>query len=107
MMILFTNCYSIINIINNYKSSKKIFNKIREERKELNEKLAGKNLTSEQKKELKADGINKKDKEAVAAYFANKKKLADEAEEMAADIAELKAEYQIVDNLPMPPKPPW
>ncbi|MBE6550087.1 MAG: large conductance mechanosensitive channel protein MscL [Ruminococcaceae bacterium] len=67
----------------------KIFNKIREERKELNEKLAGKNLTSEQKKELKANGINKKDKEAVAAYFANKKKLADEA---AAEKARLDRE---------------
>ena len=67
----------------------KIINKFREERKEFNEKLSSQKLTSEQKKELKANGINKKDKEAVAAYFANKKKLADEA---AAEKARLERE---------------
>ena len=67
----------------------KIINKFREERKEFNTKLASKKLTSEQKKELNANGINKKDKEAVEAYFANKKKLADEA---AAEKARLDRE---------------
>ncbi len=67
----------------------KIFNKLREERKELNAKLVSRKLTSEQKKELKANGINKKDKEAVAAYFENKKKLTDEA---AAEKARLERE---------------
>ncbi len=67
----------------------KIINKFREERKEFNEKLASKKLTREQKKELKANGINKKDKEAVVAYFTNKKKLADEA---AAEKARLDRE---------------
>ena len=56
----------------------KVINKFKDERKELNEKLASGKLTKEQKKELKAAGVNKKDKEAVAAYFAEKKRLADE-----------------------------
>ena len=56
----------------------KVINKLKDERKELNEKLASGKLTKEQKKELKAAGVNKKDKEAVAAYFAEKKRLADE-----------------------------
>jgi large conductance mechanosensitive channel len=67
----------------------KIINKLREERKEFNAKLASIKLTSEQKKELKANGIDKKDKEAVVAYFENKKKLADEA---AAEKARLERE---------------
>ena len=67
----------------------KLINKIREERKELNDKLTEGKLTREQKKELKAAGINRKDKEAVAAYFAEKQRLADEA---AAAQAEAEAE---------------
>lgn len=67
----------------------KVINKFRDERKEFNEKLAGKKLSKEQKKELKANGIDRKDTEAVAAYFANKKKLADEA---AAEKARLDRE---------------
>ena len=67
----------------------KVINKFKDERKELNEKLASGKLTKEQKKELKAAGVNKKDKEAVAAYFAEKKRLADEqAAAEAAKVAE-------------------
>lgn len=57
----------------------KIINKVREERKELNEKLVDGKLSKEQKKELKVNGIKKSDKAAVAAYFAEKQRLADEA----------------------------
>lgn len=57
----------------------KIINKFREERKEMKNKLTNGKLTKEEKKELKAHGIKRNDKEAVAAYFAEKKRLADEA----------------------------
>ena len=57
----------------------KIINRVRDERKEFNEKLASGKLSKEQKKELKANGIKKGDKAAVAAYFAEKQRLADEA----------------------------
>ena len=67
----------------------KVINKFREDHKELKDKLKKGKLTSEQKAELKANGINKKDKEAVATYFENKKKLADEA---AAEKARLDRE---------------
>ena len=57
----------------------KIINQLREGNKELAEKLLGKKLTKEQKKELKANGIKRSDKAAVEAYFAEKKRLEDEA----------------------------
>ena len=53
----------------------KFINKVKEESKEAKE---GK-LTKDQKKELKANGIKRSDKAAVAAYFAEKQRLADEA----------------------------
>lgn len=66
----------------------KVINKLREERKELNEKVAKGKLTKEQKKELKAAGVKRKDKEAVAAYFAEKERLAkEEADRLAAEEA--------------------
>lgn len=66
----------------------RIFNKIREERNEFNEKVAKSKPTKEQKKELKAAGIKRKDKAAVAAYFAEKERLAaEEAAKLAAEEA--------------------
>lgn len=66
----------------------RIFNKIREERSEFNEKVSKSKLTKEQKKELKAAGIKRKDKAAVAAYFAEKERLAaEEAAKLAAEEA--------------------
>ena len=53
----------------------KIFNKLRDSGKGL---ATGK-LTKEEKNELKANGIKISDKAAVDAYFAEKKRLADEA----------------------------
>ena len=67
----------------------KIINKLREDHKELRGKIKQGKFTREQKAELKANGINKKDKEAAKAYFYNKKKLADEA---AAEKARLDRE---------------
>ncbi len=57
----------------------KIINKVRDERKEFQDKLTDGKLTKAQKKELKAQGIKKRDKAAVAAYFAEKQRQADEA----------------------------
>lgn len=67
----------------------KVINKFREDHDEMRQKLAKIRLTREQKAELKANGVNKKDKEAVKAYFENKKKLADAA---AAEKARLDRE---------------
>ena len=67
----------------------KIINKFREDHKELKGKLKKASFTREEKAELKANGIDKKDKEAAKAYFDNKKKLADEA---AAEKARLDRE---------------
>ena len=57
----------------------KIINKVKETNKELAEHAADGKLTKDQKKALKAAGVNVKDKAAVAAYFAEQKKAADEA----------------------------
>jgi len=57
----------------------KIINKVKEANKELAEHAADGKLTKDQKKALKAAGVNAKDKAAVAAYFAEQKKAADEA----------------------------
>lgn len=62
----------------------KIINKIREEQTEAGKKR----LTREQRKELRANGIKLSDKAAVAAFFAEKKRLADEAAAAEAAAAE-------------------
>ena len=74
----------------------KIFNKFREERKELSEKIDKDKLTKEQKKELKKAGIKARDKAAVDAYFAEKARKAAEqaAAEAAAAEAAAKAERE-------------
>ena len=57
----------------------KLINKVKEANKELAEHAAEGKLTKDQKKALKAAGVNVKDKAAVTAYFAEQKKAADEA----------------------------
>ncbi len=57
----------------------KVINKVKEANKELAEHATEGKLTRDQKKALKAAGVNAKDKDAVAAYFAEQKKAADEA----------------------------
>ncbi len=76
----------------------KLMNKVREERKELGENIAKGKLTGEQKKELKAAGIKRRDKEAVKAYFDEKKRLADEAAAAAAAEAEAAAAAERAAN---------
>ena len=63
----------------------KIFNRIREEHREFDEKLKKKTLSYEECKELKAAGIKLRDKAAVQAYFEEKERLA--AEEAAIKAA--------------------
>ena len=71
----------------------KIINKFREEHGEFIEKINGKKLTKEQRKEIKAAGISLNNRKAVEEYFAEKKRLADEkAAAEAAAVAEAAAE---------------
>ena len=57
--------------------------------KDKGEKAKKTKLTKEQKKELKAAGVKRRDKAAVAAYFAEKERLAAEAQAKAdAEAAE-------------------
>ncbi|MBQ7338795.1 MAG: large conductance mechanosensitive channel protein MscL [Clostridia bacterium] len=72
----------------------KIINKIKEEQKALGDMVIAGKLTREQRTELKANGVKIKDKAAVEAYFAEKKRLADEAAaaQAAADAEKAKAE---------------
>ena len=57
--------------------------------KDKGEKAKKIKLTKEQKKELKAAGVKRRDKAAVAAYFAEKERLAAEAQAKAdAEAAE-------------------
>ena len=67
----------------------KIINKVKEEQKEFEEKVKGAKISKEDRKALKAQGIKLTDKAAVEAYFAEKKRIADEA---AAKKAEEEAE---------------
>ena len=57
----------------------KLINKVKEANKELAAHAHEGKMTKDQKKALKAAGVNAKDKAAVAAYFAEQKKAADEA----------------------------
>ena len=54
----------------------KIVNKIREERKEFAEEVAEDRAFKQDKKEMKKLGINRSDKAAVAAFYADKAKKA-------------------------------
>ena len=57
----------------------KLINAFRDGRKELNEKVAKKTLDRHERKELRENGVNIRDKAAVKAYFDEKQRLADEA----------------------------
>ncbi len=61
----------------------KIFNRFRELKGELGDHIEKKTLNRAEKKELKAAGVNIKDKAAVETYFANK----EAAEKAAAEEA--------------------
>ena len=57
----------------------KLINAFRDGRKELNEKVSKKTLDRHERKELRENGVNIRDKAAVKAYFDEKQRLADEA----------------------------
>ena len=76
----------------------KVVNKVREDRKELSEKIAEKTLDRKERRELREHGINIRDKKAVADYFAEKKRLAAEAAAKAKAEAEEKARIEREQN---------
>ena len=72
----------------------KIINRVREGQKKFADELNENKLTKAQKKELKALGIKRTDKAAVAAYYAKKAEDAKVAEEKAKAEAEEKARLE-------------
>ncbi|MDY6367152.1 MAG: large conductance mechanosensitive channel protein MscL [Clostridia bacterium] len=70
----------------------KTINKVAEANKKLKEGATKGKLSKEDKKELKEKGINLKDKEKVAAYFAEKKAAEDAAKAEAEAKAKAEAE---------------
>ena len=76
----------------------KVINKVRTEQKEFAEKVAEHTLDRKERKELKEHGIKIRDKAAVEAYFAEKKRLADEAAAKAKAEEEEKARIEREKN---------
>ena len=72
----------------------KVINRVREGQKKLAGELSEGKLTRAQKKELKALGIKRSDKAAIAAYYAKKAEDAKAAEEKAKAEAEEKARLE-------------
>jgi large conductance mechanosensitive channel len=67
----------------------KIINKFREENKEFKANLVKGKPTKEERKEMKALGIKRSDKEAVKAYYDEKARKAEEAKLAAEEKARL------------------
>ncbi len=76
----------------------KLINKVRANSKELSEKIAESTIDRNERKELRAHGVNIRDKEAVKAYFTEKKRLADEAAAKVKAEAEEKARIEREQN---------
>ena len=76
----------------------KIINKVRENNDKLAERMAKGKLTKDQKKELKANGVDRKDKEAVKAYFEAKEAGEKVKAEQEAKEAEEKAKAERLAN---------
>ena len=76
----------------------KVINKLNEDNEKLTASLMKNKLTKDQKKELKANGINLKDKDAVKAYFDEKAKKAEEALAEEKRIADEKAKAERLAN---------
>ena len=70
----------------------KFINRVRERQAEINTTLRKGKPTKEEKAEMKALGINLRNKEAVAAYYAEKAKKAEEEKLAAEEKARLEAE---------------
>ena len=64
----------------------KLINKFRAEQKEFSKKIAENTLDKAERKELRAAGVNMRDKQAVKTYFEEKKRL--EVERAATEAAE-------------------
>ena len=75
-----------------------LINKLREEHKELSDFIAKNTLTGKERKELKAAGVNFRDKNAVKAYFEEKKRIADEEKAKAEQEAKEKARLEREQN---------
>ena len=76
----------------------KVINKVRESNEKMAERIAKGKLTKAQKKELKGAGVNRKDKEAVKAYFDAKEAEAKAKAEQEAKEAEEKAKADRLAN---------
>ena len=79
----------------------KIINKMRSENLEFQEKVKKARLTREQRAELKANGIKRRDKAAVVAFFSEKQRLvAQAAARAAAEAAEAERLYREANPTP-------
>ena len=76
----------------------KVINSLRNGREALEDKIADGIPTKEERKEMKALGIKLGDAEAVAAYLAEKKRLAEEEAAKAAAEAEEQARIERENN---------
>lgn len=72
----------------------KIINKFREERNEFKEKIDKNTLDRSERKELRAAGVNIRDKNAVKVYYAEKKHREEVAAAEAQKAAEEKARLE-------------
>ncbi len=72
----------------------KIFNKFRDDRQELKENIEKKTLNRAERKELRAAGVNIRDKKAIEIYYAEQKLLADEKAAAEAAAAAEKARLE-------------
>ena len=70
----------------------KLINSLREKQNDLLGSLKNGKPTKEEKKEMKAKGIKLRDKEAVAAYYAEKARIAEEEKLAAEEKARLEKE---------------
>lgn len=76
----------------------KFINKVKENNEKWSAELKKGKLTKEQRKELKANGVNRRDKQAVKEYFDKKAEEARIAEERAKAEAEEKAKQDRLAN---------
>ena len=76
----------------------KFINKVKENNEKWSAELKKGKLTKEQRKELKANGVNRRDKQAVKEYFDKKAEEACIAEERAKAEAEEKAKQDRLAN---------
>ncbi len=76
----------------------KLINKFREEHREFAEKIAEHTFDRAERKALRANGIKPSNRKAAEAYFAEKKRRAEEAAAEAARTAEEKARIDRENN---------